>query len=74
MPTRCPECGSGDVVEIVYGMPGPELFEAAERGEVVLGGCVMFVDPDGQSADPDRSCRDCHHRFARPRRRRPSLT
>lgn len=28
-------------VEIAYGMPGPELFQAAERGEVVLGGCIL---------------------------------
>jgi len=25
---------------VVYGLPGPELWERAERGEVILGGCV----------------------------------
>jgi hypothetical protein len=74
MATRCPECGSSDVVKIVYGMPDPEMFEASERGEVVLGGCCFEVDESGELAMPDRSCRDCHHSFARPRRRRPSLT
>jgi len=28
------------MVPIVYGLPGPELFERAERGEVILGGCM----------------------------------
>jgi hypothetical protein len=27
---------------IVYGYPGAGLMEAAERGEVVLGGCVIW--------------------------------
>lgn len=31
-------------VPIAYGYPSSELFEAAERGEVVLGGCVIEVD------------------------------
>ncbi len=26
---------------IVYGMPGPELLDASEGGEVELGGCVL---------------------------------
>jgi hypothetical protein len=35
----CPECGSNEyVVPIVYGYPSEELFEAADRGEVCLGG------------------------------------
>ena len=39
---KCPSCGSRKVVRIVYGMPGPELVEAYERGEVQLGGqCVL---------------------------------
>lgn len=42
-PPRCPTCGSRGVL-IVYGMPGPDLFEAAERGELLLGGCVVTDD------------------------------
>lgn len=42
---------SKHAVRIVRGMPGPELIEAAERREVVLGGC----DPDG----PTHQCRLC---------------
>ena len=49
---KCPECG-GKGLEIVYGLPAPELFERAERGEVVLGGCCV------SSFDPRWQCADC---------------
>ncbi len=53
---ECGECGSNtNVIPIVYGHPGPELREAAERGEVFLGGCVITED------DPLWYCRDCEH-------------
>ena len=42
-PPTCPRCG-GPLRPIAYGFPGPEMFEAAERGEIVLGGCVVFDD------------------------------
>ena len=51
----CPECGSEDVVPIVYGMPGPELREQSDRGEVALGGCCVSDD------DPTHLCRACEH-------------
>jgi hypothetical protein len=55
-PLACPECGSNtNVVPIVYGYPSPELREAAERGEVFLGGCVITGD------DPLWYCDDCEH-------------
>jgi hypothetical protein len=40
-------------VPIVFGYPMPETFEAAERGEVVLGGCVI----DGN--EPTARCPHC---------------
>ena len=46
---RCPEC-QGLLVPIEYALPGPEMFEAAERGEIVLGGCVL------EPGNPTRSC------------------
>lgn len=55
---RCPTCGSPHVRPIVCGDPGPEAIDAAERAEVVLGGCV--IGP----ADPDVSCSDCGARWA----------
>ena len=36
----CPNCG-GSVVPLYRGLPGPEVFDMAERGEVALGGCVI---------------------------------
>lgn len=42
--TPCPDCGSTEVVPVVFGLPGPELLERARRGEVALGGCM--VDPN----------------------------
>lgn len=42
--TEAPRCCDIPMTPIVYGMPGPELFEAAERGEVELGGCCISDD------------------------------
>jgi hypothetical protein len=53
----CPECQTDDTVPIVYGMPSPEVFEAAERGELAIGGCA--VEPD----NPHWFCRACEHRW-----------
>ncbi len=50
---RCPECGSTESVEIVYGYPTRETEERSMRGEVELGGCM--VGPD----DRDSRCRAC---------------
>ena len=53
--TTCPRCGSGDVLPIMYGMPGPEMTEESLAGRVALGGCVVFPDA------PDRLCQNCGH-------------
>ena len=37
---RCRHC-DGKVVPIAYGYPGGDMWEAAERGTIVLGGCLM---------------------------------
>jgi len=55
----CPHCGSQRCVRVAYGMPGPELQEQAERGEVVLGGCVVW---EGQ---PEWACTACGHQWGR---------
>ena len=52
----CPQC-EGDLVPIVYGLPGPELFAAADRGEVLLGGCIV------SDSDPRVQCRECGCRY-----------
>ena len=41
--TTGPECGT-TVLPVVYGLPQPELFEQAARGEVLLGGCIIGPD------------------------------
>ena len=56
-PCKCPKCG-GKVVKTVYGMPAPELFEQAERKEVVLGGCCIHED-----GDPQWACVECEQVF-----------
>ncbi len=53
----CPGCGAETVVPVVYGFPGVELFEAAERREVVLGGCSMGIH------NPEAACTACGKRW-----------
>ncbi len=61
-PQTCPKC-NGKIVDIIYGEPSYELFEAAERGEVVLGGCCICVDENGNINDPSWECTNCHTTF-----------
>ena len=39
-------------------MPTPELYEQAERKEVVLGGCCIHED-----GDPQWACVECEQAF-----------
>ncbi len=52
-PPPCPRCGRPSV-PIAYGYPSTELMEAAERGAVALGGCVIEDD------QPTHQCRVGH--------------
>lgn len=61
-PRTCPKCGA-KTVPILYGEPTPDAFQAAERGELVLGGCVVSDD------SPSRTCTTCGHAFGRVRLR-----
>ena len=54
---KCPTCNSWNIVPIVYGMPGADLEEQEQRGEVILGGCVVTDN------DPDLCCKDCGREF-----------
>ena len=51
----CPKCGSRQAVEILYGYPSSEALEAAERGEIMLGGCCISLD------DPKYCCKECDY-------------
>ena len=54
----CPICRSADhVLPIMYGLPAPEGFAAAERKEVVLGGCFLAFD------SPRWQCETCDQSF-----------
>jgi DNA-directed RNA polymerase subunit RPC12/RpoP len=52
--TRCPRCATvATMVPIVFGYPSPEMAQAADRGEVALGGCMV------SSEDPTHVCAAC---------------
>ncbi len=52
---NCPECGSDNVTRIIFGYPSEEMAKQSERGEIVLGGCVISDD------DPQWHYNDCEH-------------
>ena len=53
----CPACKQKTGVEILYGLPVFEMHEAAERGEIVLGGCCWSPE------SPERACTSCGHKW-----------
>lgn len=57
---RCPDCGERAGVRPMYGMPTPEAMEAAARGEIALGGCII---PWGS---PHFRCLACSWEWAMP--------
>lgn len=59
MKINCPKCQSSHVAPIMYGMPSYEGFQASEREEVILGGCIIMP---GQ---PDYGCLDCEHQWSK---------
>ena len=58
-PLACHRCQAA-MVRVVYGFPGGDMFKAAERGEIALGGCVVGDD------QPRWRCMSCDPRRARP--------
>lgn len=51
----CRRCG-GKLVPVIWGLPGPDLFEESAQGTVALGGCVL---PAPGEPHPAKACRDC---------------
>ena len=51
----CPSCGEHTVVKLLFGMPGPGMFEASDRGDVALGGCCIDSDYTGREV----TCTEC---------------
>ena len=58
----CPRCGAAAPLPIAYGEPTAETFEAAKRGELALGGCVVTEN------DPAWWCRACEHEYGKTKR------
>ena len=68
MGSNCPTCKAGKLIPIVYGLPGRELMEQSDRGEIELGGCVVtqIIDHNGISTnDPELHCPTCSSKFFR---------
>ena len=53
----CPECGSHDILGIMYGKPSSKADKLVAEGKAVYDGCT--VKPDS----PRWMCRDCSHKF-----------
>lgn len=54
----CPKCYSEkEVIPIVYGYPGKALMEQAQKGLVLLGGCIVCDE------DPRWYCQACQNRW-----------
>lgn len=49
----CTNCGH-ELVNIIYGMPGPKLIEMAKNEDIALGGCTVIID------QPSLYCYGCH--------------
>ncbi|HIF35248.1 hypothetical protein [Candidatus Thioglobus sp.] len=58
-PEKCPECGSENILNIVYGYPDDGLDKKAQEGRVILGGCCITGD------DPKWQCAKCEADFYR---------
>jgi hypothetical protein len=56
-PKNCPNCGSSKFREIRYGRATAETLDAVDRGEIVLGGCLIMPD------QPDWECASCEYRW-----------
>lgn len=54
---NCPSCGN-KMIEIIYGMYGPELYKEALKGKVFLGGCCII-----EGENPDYHCNTCRRSY-----------
>ena len=61
LPSKCPECGSAKVAEIVYGLPSSDWDweKDVDAGRVRLGGCCVPPDPR------QWKCDSCGHEWGR---------
>lgn len=57
----CPRCAEDTIMPVVWGMPTPDDFERAARGDFALGGCCV---PDDVETATYWACVGCGHKFA----------
>ena len=55
----CPKCKSNNIIPIMYGYPTHDAFKEAEKGNIKLGGCEVFIG----GGQPDRFCKVCEHEW-----------
>jgi hypothetical protein len=60
-PKKCPECGSGSIAEILYGLPAydEQMERDLDASKIVLGGCCVSDD------SPEWHCNECEHKWGR---------
>lgn len=56
-PRKCPYCGAGQIIPIVYGLPNNDLRLEAEKGLIYLGGCCV------DESNPEWYCKLCKKQF-----------
>jgi len=61
-PSKCPKCGSENILDIIYGYPDDGLDKKAQSGKVILGGCIVTGD------DPQWQCEKCGTDFYRTKK------
>ena len=65
IPNKCPQCGSEELVRILYGITevSSELEQQIQEGKVILGGCSVFYDEDDAGnqvpLSPNAKCNQC---------------
>jgi hypothetical protein len=59
MKPPCNECGSKNVVRILYGLTDldEKMMRMIDEGKITLGGCMIDEDP------PKWVCKDCKHKY-----------
>jgi len=60
MKEACPFCGASEGVPLVWGSPTKEQWEAFQRNELVLAGCMIQPNSGGE---PDYACLKCCYRW-----------
>lgn len=55
----CPKCKSNNIISIMYGYPSHDACIEAEKGNLKLGGCEVFIG----GSQPDCFFKDCEYEW-----------